>query len=104
MQHNNPQGKKQPPQFGVGDEVAYAMGRGMRYGTVVRLVGTGEMAQIEIAFEDGGKEVHKVRDRALSLLRRASGASARDEELKDRRRVSDPDIEAAWRGDQKRRW
>jgi hypothetical protein len=62
------------------------------------------MAQIEIAFEDGGKEVHKTRDRALSLLRRASGVSARDEELTDRRRVSDPDIEAARRGDQKRRW
>src|SRR5262249_54706067 len=66
--------------FGVGDEVAYALGRGMRYGRVVRVLGAGDTATVEIEFEDGGREVHKMRDRALSLLRRATGESARDEE------------------------
>lgn len=90
--------------FGVGDEVAYALGRGMRYGTIVRVLGTGDATSVEIEFEDGAREVHKMRDRALSLLRRASGQSARDEELTDRRKVSDPEIERARRSDQRRRW
>jgi hypothetical protein len=97
---------KQPTantRFGVGDEVAYALGRGMRYGLVTRILGAGDTATVEIEFEDGGREVHKMRDRALSLLRRASGASARDEELKDRRKVSDPEIERARRSEQRRR-
>jgi hypothetical protein len=96
--------QKAAPKFGVGDEVAYALGRGMRYGQVVRILGAGDTAQIEIEFEDGAREVHKMKDRALSLLRRASGASARDEETQDRRKVSDPDIERARRSDQRRRW
>jgi hypothetical protein len=89
--------------FGVGDEVAYALGRGMRYGQVVRVLGAGETSTVEIEFEDGGREVHKMRDRALSLLRRASGESARDEELRDRRRVTDPEVERLRKSEQRRR-
>jgi hypothetical protein len=91
------------PRFSTGDEVAYALGRGMRYGRVVRVLGTGDTSSVEIEFEDGGREMHKMRDRALSLLRRASGESAKDEELRDRRRVVDPEIERARRSDQRRR-
>jgi hypothetical protein len=76
----------------------------MRYGQVVRVIGSGDTASVEIDFEDGAREVHKMKDRALSLVRRASGQSERDEETKDRRRVSDPEIERARRADQKRRW
>jgi hypothetical protein len=97
--------RQQPssPRFGVDDEVAYALGRGMRYGRVVRVLGTGDTSTVEIEFEDGGREVHKMRDRALSLLRRATGESARDEELRDRRRVSDPEIERLRKSEQRRR-
>jgi hypothetical protein len=103
VQKNTPQ-KRPAPHFGVGDDVAYAMGRGLRYGRVVRVIGADEQAAVEIEFEDGGREVHKARDRALSLLRRASGASAKQEETESRKRLSDPDIEAARRSDQRRRW
>ena len=97
----NPQHRNQV--YGVNDEIAYA-GRTMRYGRVVRLLGAGDQAQIEIEFEDGGREVHKMRDRALSLVRRASGASERQEELTDRGRLRDPDIEAVRKSDQRKRW
>lgn len=98
--HTSPQSKL----YGVGDEVAYALGKGMRYGSVVRVIGEGDQATVEISFEDGGREVHKAKDRALSLLRRASGMSARDEEVKDRRKISDPDVESVRKSDQRRRW
>jgi len=75
----------------------------MRYGTVHRIIGTGDQASIEIEFEDGGREVHRMRDRALSLLRRASGASVRDEETADRQRLKDFDVEAVRKSDQRRR-
>lgn len=101
MQQNKNQGSRQVT-FGVGDEVAYALGRGLRYGTIIRLVGGGDQASVEIEFEDGGREVHKMRDRALSLLRRASGASARDEETSDRQKLRDFDIDAVRRSDQRR--
>ena len=91
------------PHFNVGDEVAYAMGKGMRYGSVVRVIGPDKSA-IEIEFEDGGREVHKTRDRALSLLRRATGVSERDEELGDRKKVRDFDVDVVRRADQRRRW
>ena len=102
MQNNrNPQQRAQV--YGAGDEVAYA-GRTMRYGRVVRVLGAGDTAQIEIEFEDGGREVHKMRDKALSLLRRSSGASAAQEDVKDRGRLRDPDVEAVRKSDQRRRW
>lgn len=101
------QNKRNPPPktqvFGVNDEVAYA-GRTMRYGRVARVLGSGDAAQIEIEFEDGSREVHKMRDKALSLLRRASGASAVDEGASDRGRLRDPDIESVRKSDQRRRW
>ena len=97
-------GSRPPIQFKPGDEVAYAMGKGMRYGTVVRIVAAGDQAAVEIEFEDGGREVHRSRDRALSLLRRASGESARDEETRERKPIRDNDIAAVRRSEQKRRW
>jgi len=104
VQQNKRPGDKPPLIFGVGDEVAYALGKGLRYGTVVRLVGGGDQASVEIEFEDGGREVHRSRDRALSLLRRASGASARDEETANRTKLKDFDVEAVRKSDQRRRW
>ena len=59
--------------FRAGDEVAFATPSGMLYGTVLRQLGAGETGAIEIQFEDGRKEIKKVRDRSLSLLRRQSG-------------------------------
>jgi hypothetical protein len=89
--------------FKQGDEVSYAMPSGVLYGTVVRLLGTGESAAVEIEFEDGRKEIKKVRDRALSLLRRASGASEKEERHADRDRLRDPDIQRLFRSEQRRR-
>jgi hypothetical protein len=80
------------------------MGKGMRYGTVVRLIGSGEQAAVEIQFEDGSREIHRARDRALSLLRRVSGASATQEEQGWRGKLHDPDIDAVRRSDVRRRW
>ncbi|HQR37145.1 MAG TPA: hypothetical protein PLF26_01995 [Blastocatellia bacterium] len=103
MQQNKPTGKPHGPVFGVGDEVAYALGKGLRYGSVVRLIGAGDGAQVEIQFEDGGREVHKMRDRALSLLRRASGVSAHDEAREQRNKPRDYSIDEVRRSDQRRR-
>jgi hypothetical protein len=103
VSRNKNQGSRQVT-FGVGDEVAYALGRGMRYGTVLRMIGTGDQASLEIEFEDGGREVHRMRDRALSLVRRASGASARDEETADRQKLRDFDVNEVRKSDQRRRW
>ncbi len=89
--------------FKPGDEISYAMPAGMLYGTVSRLLGAGESAAVEIQFEDGRKEIKKVRDRALSLLRRASGASEEEERHADRERLHDPEIERLFRSEQRRR-
>lgn len=90
--------------FGPGDEVSYAMPSGILYGTINRVLGDGDSAAVEIEFEDGRKEIKKVRDRALSLLKRASGASEVEESHSDREKLRDPDIEHVRRGDQRRRW
>jgi len=90
--------------FKKGDEISYAMPSGMLYGTVTRLLGAGESAAVEIEFEDGRKEVKKVRDRALSLLRRASGLSEEEEKHSDRERLHDPDVQRIFRSEQKKRW
>lgn len=95
---------KSQTDFRPGDEVSYAMPSGMLYGTVTRLLGSGEDAAVEIEYEDGRKEVKKVRDRALNLLRRAGGASEEEERHKDRERLRDPDIERVRRGEQRKRW
>jgi hypothetical protein len=89
--------------FKQGDEVSYAMPSGVLYGTVTRMLGTGESAAVEIEFEDGRKEIKKVRDRALSLLKRASGASEEEERHSDRDRLRDPEIQRMFRSEQRRR-
>lgn len=90
--------------FKPGDEVSYAMPSGVLYGTVSRVLGAGDAAAIEIEFEDGRKEVKKVKDRALSLLKRASGRSEEEERHQDRARLRDPDIQRVFRSEQKKRW
>jgi hypothetical protein len=87
-----------------GDEVSYAVPSRMLYGTVLRVIGTGEDAAVEIEFEDGRKELKKVRDRSLSLLRRASGKSEIEERHSDRQGLRDPEIERIRRSDQRKRW
>ncbi len=79
------------------------MPSGMLYGTVVRVLGEGDTSAVEVEFEDGRKEIKKVRDRALSLLRRASGKSEEEERHSDRDRLRDYDIERIRRSDQRRR-
>jgi hypothetical protein len=90
--------------FKPGDEVSYAMPSGVLYGTISRVLGAGDAAAIEIEFEDGRKEVKKVKDRALSLLKRASGRSEEEERHRDRDRLRDPDIQRVFRSEQKKRW
>ncbi|HXG95445.1 MAG TPA: hypothetical protein VNN73_24150 [Blastocatellia bacterium] len=87
-----------------GDQVSYAIPSGVLYGTVMRVLGAGDTAAIEIEFEDGRKEVKKIKDRALSLLRRASGQSEEEERHADRGRLRDPDIQRIFRSEQKKRW
>jgi hypothetical protein len=88
--------------FGIGDEVSYIFGSGIAYGEVIRLLEGG--AALEIQFEDGRREIKKVRDGSLRLLRRASGASEIEEKRSDRDRVRDYEIDAVRRSDQKKRW
>ena len=89
--------------FRPGDEVSFAMPSGMLYGTVTRVLGEGDAGAVEIEFEDGRKEIKKVRDRSLSLLKRASGKSEEEERHQDRERLHDLDIERVRRSDQRRR-
>jgi len=89
--------------FKQGDEVSYAMPSGILYGTVTRVLGAGESAAIEIEFEGGRKEVRKVKDRALNLLRRAGGMSEEEERHADRERLHDPDIQRIFRSEQRKR-
>jgi hypothetical protein len=95
--------KSHPVTFRPGDEVSYAMPSGMLYGTITRVLGTGDSIAVEIEFEDGRKEVKKARDRALNLLRRASGISEEEERHKDRERLNDPEIERIRRSEQRKR-
>jgi hypothetical protein len=90
-------------EFKKGDEVSYAMPAGMTYGTVIRMLGAGDSAAVEIEFEDGRKEIKKVKDRALSLLRRASGISEEEERHSDRERLRDPEIQRLFRSEQRKR-
>jgi hypothetical protein len=76
----------------------------MLYGTVTRVLGAGESSAVEIELEDGRREIKKIKDKALSLLKRASGASEVDERLSDRQRLRDPDVERIRRSDMRRRW
>src|SRR5260370_27014532 len=65
--------------FKKGDEVSFAVPSGVLYGTITRVLGSDESAAVEIEFEDGRKEIKKVRDRALSLLRRGRGINEKNE-------------------------
>jgi hypothetical protein len=87
--------------YGMGDEVSYAVGSGMNYGEVVRVLQNGEA--IEILFEDGRREIKRSRDRALRLLRRASGRSEVDERHADRTASRDQEIDEVRRSDVRRR-
>lgn len=89
--------------YKVGDEIAFAMPSGMLYGTVLRVLGDGDSRAIEIEFEDGRREIKKARDRALSLLRRASGASEAEEMHKGASKLKDWDVERVRRSDTHRR-
>ena len=89
--------------FKKGDEVSYSMPAGVHYGSVIRVLGTDESAAVEIEFEDGRKEIKKVRDLALSLLKRASGVSEVQERHKDRERLHDTEIERLFRSEQRKR-
>ncbi len=89
--------------YKAGDEIAYAQPHGMAYGTVVKVIERGEAGAIEIEFEDGRKEIKKIRDRGLSLVRRASGASVADESRGERERPRDLDVERIRRSEQRRR-
>ena len=102
MTQGNNKHRSGPPIFAAGDDIAYAMGKGMRYGSVVRVIGAGDQAAVEIQFEDGGKEIHRVKDRAHSLLRRATGLSERDEELADRQKAKDFGIKEVMKSDIRR--
>ncbi len=92
--------KKPTTNYQVGDEISYAMGSGMHYGEVVRLLEGGQA--IEILFEDGRREVKKARDGAVRLLRRASGDSELDEQNRHRGRGWDEEIREVMRRDIKR--
>ena len=96
--------KGRPLTFNQGDEVSYAMPSGILYGTVTRVMGEGESSAVEIEFEDGRKEIKKMRDRALSLLRRATGKSEEEERHSDRERLRDPEIDRLFRSEQRKRW
>ncbi|MFP5261832.1 MAG: hypothetical protein ACLGJB_08000 [Blastocatellia bacterium] len=89
--------------YRVGDEVGFAMPSGILYGTVTRVLGAGDSSAVEIEFEDGRKEIKKVRDRSLSLLRRAGGQSEEEERHKDRDRLHDPEIERIRKSEQRKR-
>jgi len=94
-------GKPDQIRYSVGDEISYAVGSGMIYGEVTRLLEGGDA--VEIQFEDGRREMKKARDRALRLLRRASGASELDEKHADRTRSSDREIDEVRRSDIRKR-
>src|SRR5438105_3709993 len=94
-------GKPDQIHYGIGDEISYAVGSGMIYGEVTRLLEGGEA--VEIQFEDGRREIKKARDRALRLLRRISGASELDEKHADRTRSSDREIDEVRRSDIRKR-
>lgn len=101
---NKPPNKPRTIDYKVGDEISYAQPSGMIYGEVIRVISAGDSGAVEIEFEDGRKEVKKVRDHALNLLRRASGKSEAEERAADRGKLRDYDIEAVRRSDQRKRW
>lgn len=89
--------------YRIGDEISFAGGQGMLYGTVTKVIQDPASPAIEIEFEDGHKETKKIRDRALRLLRRASGKSEMDESRRrDNKQIRDYDVEAVRLSEQRR--
>lgn len=90
-------------EYRIGDEVSFAAGHGMQYGEIVRIVTPGPEGAVEIQWEDGRREIKKTRDRAIRLLRRATGVSELDERRGERRRSFDNEISEVRRSDVRRR-
>ncbi|MGQ9898231.1 MAG: hypothetical protein ACUVR8_11820 [Acidobacteriota bacterium] len=90
-------------EYYVGDEVSFAAGHGMQYGEVIRIITPGPDGAIEIQWEDGRREIKKKRDRAIHLVRRASGISEVDERRGQRQRRTDDEIAEVRRRDVRRR-
>lgn len=77
--------EKPQREFRVGDEIMYSSATSIRYGTVVRVLGSaGDSQMLEIEFEDGRKEMKKSRDRSLRLLKRRQQEPDRRVEYHDR--------------------
>jgi hypothetical protein len=79
-------------EYKVGDEVSYALAAGIRYGTIVRVLGD----VVEVEFEDGKKEMKKVADGRLRLLWRQGGEG-------ERRRQYSEDVQEVRRSETRRR-
>jgi hypothetical protein len=54
------------------DEVSCATPHGMLYGTVIRIVSPGSNGAVEVEYEDGRREIRKVTDRSMKVLKRAN--------------------------------
>jgi hypothetical protein len=97
-----PQDKPAGTEYQVGDEISYASAQGMLYGTVIKIIKDPSSPAVEVQFEDGRKEIKKSRDRAMRLLRRATGKSELDEQRGERKKLKDYDIEEVRRSEQRR--
>lgn len=84
--------KPKPREYRLGDEVSYALAAGIRYGTIVRVLGN----VVEVEFEDGQREMKKVTDSRLRLLWRRGEES-------DRRRQYSEDVREVRRSEIRRR-
>jgi hypothetical protein len=89
-------------EYRVGDEISFAGANGIFYGTIIKLVPDPISPAVEIEFEDGRREVKKIKDRALRILRRASGKSEMDEKRGPGNKLRDYDIDEVRRGDIRR--
>lgn len=101
-QNQNQNQKQTSFEYRIGDEISFAAPQGMFYGRVVKLVADPTSPAVEIEFEDGRKEIKKVKDRSLHLLRRAGGKSEADEKYGTRAKTKDYDIDEVRRSEQKR--
>jgi hypothetical protein len=101
---NAPKNDQSRFEYRIGDEISFAMHNGMIYGEVVRIVTPGPDGAVEIAWEDGRREMKKTRDKAIRLLRRRSGVSEFDEQRgPQRKRASDSEISEVRRSDVRRK-
>jgi hypothetical protein len=79
--------------YALNDEVSCATPHGMLYGTIVRIVSPGSNGAVEVQYEDGRKEIRKVTDHAMRVLKSAS---------QPKREQHREDIDEVRRGDIKR--